>query len=408
MTATLGRRLLGDAARVVDSRSSRSRQRKLGPSSIGTCRRRAGFEHHRVPVSNPENVTGLPAILGTWVHAGALATMKAEWGTLIETVVEDDVLCGHVDGIDLPNPIRVQAGLPEVAGAPDVVQVDDLKTRRDGRMVDYVRNRGPKIGELFQVHLYGDLLRRGKVKPLQRQKRLAEVGPLPVETVRLRYFARTGEEGAEHVHEQPYDPDITAAALEWVDEVRRSESPADLNRDEDGPGLSVICDNCPFRTACWGDLDPDGAAPQSQLIVTDADLASTLADYDEARAVERDAKARKDKARKVLDDTDPAIYTDGEQAFKLGWSGGSTGDPKPDVDAMVALFNEADLEVPYLPPRRSARTIRLTRWDVPDQPCGKPINGCADDSEGDQPACVLKKGHSGDCTDRLITLGGDG
>lgn len=438
--------LLGDAAKDRDARSSRSRQRKLGPSSIGTCRRRAGYEHHGEKPSNPENVTGLPAILGTWIHKGALETMRQEWGAIIETTVEDDILRGHVDALFLP--VELLSRLPAKyasAHAEDVATVDDLKTKRDERLVDYVRNRGPKRSELFQTHLYADLLRRGKIKRLKRQEALADLGPIEVEKVRLRYLARNA--GAEYVYEQAYDPDITAEAHEWADQVRRSKSPEDLPRDEDGPGLSVICDNCPFRTACWGDIDEDGPAPQAQLLVTDADLAATLAEYADASLVESEAKARKAKARQVLDATGPAVYADGERAFKLGWSGGKMGDPKPDLQAMIDLFKQAGLEVPYLQPRPSAKSIRVTRWDPPERECGKPVvteadldrrpyvedaktlaeavqrSARIDDEEADgldlddprrdevlascarweaildqAPRCSLKKSHSGTCT----------
>jgi hypothetical protein len=435
-------RLLGDAARQVDARSTRSRQTQVGASDIGVCRRRAGYVHHRTPVSNPENVTGIAAILGTWIHKGALDTMRRQWGTLIETRVEDDVLRGHVDGIDLPNEWRVRAGLEPLDDAPDVVEVDDLKTKRDGRMVAHVRNRGPKRSELFQTHLYADLLRRGKVKPIQRQRALAEVGPLPVERVRLRYFSRAGESddaSQEYVHEQTYDPDITAEAYSWVQQVAASKTPEELPRDQDGPGLAIECDYCPFRRECWG--EENGHAVQAQLIVTDADLAEVLREYDEQRTIEREAKARKDRDRLILDATRPAIYVDPERdlAFKLGWSGGGVSDPKPDVDKMIELFREAKLEVPYLPARPTARTIQLTRWQVPETPCQKPVGdpvplvaedgstlvqdrprggwtvysamdgaevatftagGFAkahEDYVEPRPLCILKKGHSGDC-----------
>lgn len=368
---------LAAAARAVDARSTRSKQRKVGASEIGVCRRRAGYSHHGTPISDPENVSGVAAINGTWIHKGALDTMRRQWGTLIETRVENDILRGHVDGIDLPNDWRKKAGLPLLDPwiAPSVIEVDDLKTKRDGRLVSYVRNTGPKRSELFQAHLYAGMLRRGEVSKIKRFAFLADLGPLPVEIIRLRYWSRAGEqddEAQEFPYEQPYDPDIEAEAWEWVQQVAASPSPEALPRDQDGPGLSTVCDYCPFVTACWGDAGD--RRPQSLLIVSDRDLARQLAEYDEARAIEREAKARKDKARAILDATDPAIYTDGETvAFKLGWTGGHTGDPKPDLDAMVALFEEAGIQVPYLEPRQSARTIQLTRWAVPEIPCDKPV-----------------------------------
>lgn len=377
------RRLLGDAAKVVDARRSRSVQRKVGASEIGVCRRRAGYSHHGTPVSNPENVTGLAAIAGTWWHKGALQTMRSEWGALIETRVEDETVRGHVDAIELPNDWRIRAGLPEVDDPVEAIVVDDLKTKRDARMVDYVRNRGPKRSDLFQPHIYARLLRDGKVKPIERQAKLAAVGPLPVEVIRLRYMARTGEEDAEFVHEQPYDEELAAEAWEWVAQVAASKRPEDLPRDEPGPGLSVACDHCPFRRECWG--EENGHAPQALLLVDDRDLARVLADYDNARTDEQDASARKALARAVLDATRPAIYVDPAEdvAFKLGWSGGRMLDPQIDQDellrrfqAMQALYREAGLEVPEVPyhePRPSARSLRVTRWEVPEVACGKPI-----------------------------------
>ena len=415
----------------------------MGASEIGVCRRRAGYSHHGTPVSDPDNVSGVAAINGTWIHKGALDTMRRQWGTIIETRVENEILRGHVDGIELPNEWRRRAGLPEHELAPEVIEVDDLKTKRDGRLVAYVRNRGPKRSELFQGHLYAGMLRRGEVSPLKRFAYLAELGPLPVEVVRLRYWSRAGEQddaAQEYPYEQPFDPDIEAEALEWVDQVARSSSPEELPRDEDGPGLSIVCDHCPFVTECWGDAGD--LRPQSLLIVDDRDLAEQLAEYDRAREGERDASARKDKARAILDATPPAIYTDGEElAYRLAWSGGRAGDPKPDVDAMLALFEEAGIDVPYLEPKPSARTIQLTRWEVPEVTCGKPVGDpqpmtddrgvdwlqdrprggwtAWDASDGDavpveevtagafakrfpeyvepRPPCILKKGHSGGC-----------
>lgn len=369
-------RMLGDAAKAVDRRRRRSRQKKVGASEIGVCRRRAGYSHHNTPRSDPENATGIQAILGTWLHAGALHTMAREWGSLVETTVENETLRGHVDAIELPNALRVKAGFPEVEDAPDVVEVDDLKSKRDGKMVAYVRNRGPKRSDLFQPHLYGRMLRAGQVKPVKKhEKALASLGPLDVQTIRLRYFSRAGESDGqvqEYIYEQPYDEAVADEAWEWVEQVAASKAPEDLPRDEDGPGLSIVCDNCPFVTACWGEAA--GHAVQTQLIVTDADLAATMRDYDEARTLESEAAERKSLARAKLDATRPAIYVDGgDLSYKVGWSGGRMGDPKPDLDAMIDLFREAGLEVPYLEAKPTARSIQVTRWDVPDEHCGKPV-----------------------------------
>ncbi|KQP81555.1 hypothetical protein [Aeromicrobium sp. Leaf291] len=382
--------LITEAAVVRDNRSARSKQRKLGPSSVGTCRRLAGYQHHGTPKSNPEHGSGPAALWGTWLHKGALDAMRSEWGAIIETTVEDDVLRGHVDALHLPAelldllPARYRNGTP----VADVPTVDDLKTRRDGRMVELVRSTGPKRSELYQTHLYADLLRSGKIKPLKRQEPLVELGPIDVQRVVLRYVARDGS-GAEYVYEQAYDPAITAEAHEWVAQVRTSESPEDLPRDQDGPGLSYVCDSCPFLRECWGE-EVEGLVPQTRLIVDDADATAMLADYHRGLVLTREGDALKKRARAALDASPRAIFTDGERAFVLGWSGGGkVGESKPDVDAMVRLYEEAGLEVPMKAPAPSRPAIAVTPYDVPDATCQK-------DVEGDG-ICGLKEKHSGRC-----------
>jgi hypothetical protein len=387
-------RLLSHAALEVDSRRARSRQKKVGASEIGVCRRRAGYSHHGTQVSDPENVGSLKAVAGTWYHHGALDTAKRAWGALIETTVEDGLLRGHVDSIELPAAWREAAGLPPTLDPPDVIEVDDLKTRDDARAIDYVRIRGPKRSELYQVHLYADLLRRGHVGPLTGRVKLQEKAlrqamtvmgdpdeyGLPVQRIRLRYMPRTGHENAEYVHEQDFDPVIAAEAWRWVEEVAKSEHPDDLPRDQDGPGLSVVCDNCPFATACWGE-PVDGVKPQAQLIVEDADLVEALREYDEGRALVNTGEQMKKAARARLDQTPAAIYVAGEEAFKLGWSGGrpipEVTTEEPDVEAMLALFAEAGITVPTKPVTTgggtTSRSIGVVPWERPDPACGKPV-----------------------------------
>lgn len=454
-------RLLGDAAKTVDARSARSKQRKVGASEIGVCRRRAGYSHHGHPITDVENVTGLKAVAGSWYHKGALDTMRREWGSLIETTVENTILRGHVDAIELPDDWREIAGLPPVADAPDTIVVDDLKTKDDARAVDYVRMRGPNRQELYQTHLYGGMLRKGWIGPStgrwkNTEKALAEAvklmgqGGLPVETVRLRYMARTGHENAEYIHEQRFDEGIEEEAWDWVEQVTASKSPDDLPRDQDGPGLSIVCDNCPFLTACWGPVE--GVAPQSQLIVTDLDLVESMREYDIARVEEAEAKRRKAVARAKLDATDAAIYTDGKDvAFKLSWSGGRPvpESEEPDVDQMIQILEKAQVPVPMkvVPAKTTAKSIGVVPWEAPDPACGKPVGEPVlfaepSDSKGDlfwlqdrarggwtardldeqmveeltvgqfakrfpgyvdpRPPCVLKPKHSGDCVDDSV------
>ena len=366
------RLLLSDAAKTVDARKARSRQRSLGPSSVGVCRRRAGYQFHKTPVSDPEHGSGMAAIAGTWFHKGALEVMRSEWGAFIETTVEDVPIKGHVDALFLNQSLIDILGL-DIEARVDVPTVDDLKTKGDRRMVDHMRSVGPSRSQLFQTHMYADLLRRGKVKSTRKlsDQMLAKLGPIEVERVQLRYVARSGEDD-EYLHEQEYDQSITDEAWEWVGQITASKTPDELPRDEDGPGLSYVCNNCEFLTECWGPQIGD-LPRQTLLIVEDADRTAALSEYHRGLVLTREGNTLKDKAKAMVTGSDPAIYHHGGEAFKLTWSGGRRGDPSPDYDAMVAMYEEAGLEVPMKPGRPGSKSIGVTPYDAPESECGQQV-----------------------------------
>jgi len=366
------RLLLSDAAKAVDARKARSRQKSLGPSSVGVCRRQAGYDFHNTTPSNPENQSGMAAIAGTWFHAGALDVMRREWGAFIEVTVQDGPIKGHVDAVYLPQPALDALGI-EAPAVVDVPTVDDLKTKGDRRMVDHMRSVGPSRAQLFQTHLYADLLRRGKVKATRKlvDKMLAAAGPIEIERVQLRYVARAGDD-EEYLYEQAYDQSITDEAWQWIGQVTDSAAPEDLPRDQDGPGLAVACDYCPFVTECWG--EPIGDLPvQTQLIVEDEDLTAALGEYHRGLELTREGNALKDKAKAMVTGSDAAVYHHGGEAFKLGWSGGRRSAAKPDVDAIIALLDDAGLDVPMIAGGRSSRSISVVPYDPPEATCGHSV-----------------------------------
>jgi nucleotide-binding universal stress UspA family protein len=423
------RLLLSDAAKAVDGRRNRSRQRSLGPSSVGVCRRKAGYEYHRTPVSNPENDEGsMAAIAGTWMHKGALESMRAEWGAFIETTVEDDPLLGHADALFLPPDLLRELGL-DIPAYVEVPTVDDLKTKRDQAAVNQIRRSGPKVAELYQTHLYADMMRRGKIKRTRRKsdQLLAGLGPIDVQWVQLRFVARTGADD-EYLYEQAYDPEITAEAWAWTAQITASASPEELPRDEDGPELSYVCDSCPFLDACWGP-PIDGRTRQSLTVVEDRERFELLDEYDRVAKEASDLDKRKKALRALVDASDPAIYLHGEEGMRLKWNGGKLGDPKPDVAAMLELLEEAGVEVPMLEARPGPVTISVTRYSREEVLCGQdalPDGTSVQEHEkahaksikaGDTPpdtplpeltepvgSCLLKAKHSGAHEARLIDV----
>ncbi|MFE0642792.1 PD-(D/E)XK nuclease family protein [Streptomyces sp. NPDC058877] len=335
-----------------DRARPRSRQRLLGPSSIGLCRCRAAYEVHGTwPTDLADNMHA--AILGTWLHEGILRVLREQYGAWTELELTDGVILGHADAYWAPDHVKLAAEPHRTARpATDVGVVEDVKTKST-RALDVVVRQGPSQAEWFQVHLYAHLLRTGGLK---EHPDLPAGEPLPVDVVRLRYVGR--EYGQVVVQQRAYDEDVTKQALAWAEDVLASAEPEAMPRDLDGPGLSIICDNCPFKTACWSlDRLSDDRAPQTILAEDSAAITEALSAYADAAEVESAAKKRKAKARKTLDAADPGTYG----AFKLSWSGDKPRPPEPDPEAMTRILEGLGVDIPMRSGGRTSRTIGVSR-----------------------------------------------
>ncbi|ANP53668.1 hypothetical protein AVL59_32655 [Streptomyces griseochromogenes] len=343
------------AAQAADARRPRSRQTQLGASDT-ICSRRAGYILHGAERTHSPDMRA--AILGTYIHQGLLEDARREYGWLVERTVTDEVLRGHVDVVQLD--AVTAARLPKrhrPVEPADVVTVEDVKTK-SGRVWDRVVRYGPTPAEMRQVMLYADLLRRVGFADIPGQRYLHRLGRLDVKRVRFRFVCR--DTGDEHLQEFDFDPWLAAEARWWVDRVLDAATPEELPRDHDGPGLSVICDNCPFRDACWPDVPP-GRPAQTILIQDDADRAQALADYVRGHELYREGKRLKELARAKLDDSPEGDYG----ANHLGWSGGNPKE-EPDVVAMVERFEDADLVVPMVPDMKAmVEILRRAGMTVP-------------------------------------------
>lgn len=352
---------LWKAAHRDDRARPRSRQHLLGPSSIGLCRRRAAYEVHGAwPTDMADNMHA--AILGTWLHEGILRVLAKIYGACTELELRGDSILGHADAYWPPIEIAASLKGPQAASAfaSPVGVVEDVKTKST-RALDVVVRQGPSRHEWFQVHLYAHLLRTGA---LADHPHLPTGEPLPVDVVRLRYVGR--EYGQVVVHQRPYDEDVTQQALAWAEDVLDSPGPEAMPRDLDGPGLSIICDNCPFKSACW-QLDPGQPperAPQTILAEGAEDITTALSAYADAAETESAAKKRKAKARKILDAADPGPYGD----FRLSWSGGNPRPPEPDQAAMIRVLEGLDLDIPMKSGGRTSRTINVSRIPAAETP----------------------------------------
>jgi hypothetical protein len=323
---------LAAAVRDLDSRRKRSRQRKIGASEIGECRRRAAY---RITGTKPTNVTtGLQAALGTILHKDLLKALQKMYGGLVEVKLEGEQIKGSCDWWTGDG-------------------IEDLKTTSQGGF-EKVLSRGAYAKHWFQVVTYGWLARTGQT----RDRRLPRETPLDVEQLRIRYLSR--DSGEDLVFAREYDPMLAAEAIFWLADVYAAledngRRPEEIHRDGYGPNVDVMCEWCPFLDACWGPPLPveSELSRQSQLTVTDEDYVAAVRDYDQWRKAEAEAKRNKEYARERLRGREgPA----GD--LHCAWTGGNER-PQVDKDAAVDRLAELGHKVPTRMVR-SPRAIRVT------------------------------------------------
>ena len=208
---------LAAAVRDLDRRRARSRQRMIGASELGECRRRAAY---RVARRRPTNTrTGLQAFLGTELHRGVLRALRRQYGGLTEVGLRGEQVKGRCDWWHAP-------------------VVEDLKTTsRFG--FERVLTRGVPAKHWFQVAVYAWLLRTGQIA----DRRLPGGDGQEVEGLRLRYLSR--DSGEDVVFEADHDPALAAEAILWLTDVYATVEDDGVDaapRDGFGPGVDTMCD----------------------------------------------------------------------------------------------------------------------------------------------------------------------
>jgi len=346
------------AIRRVDARRTRSRQKKIGASDVGTCRRRTGY---KLAGTRPTNEpTGLQAAMGTMLHKGVLDVLRREYGALTEVRLDSDLVRGHTDalywypadleqqlgGLSALRPVDVRrlemrAELAAAGLDPDAAVTEDVKTK-GLYAYQQVEDNGPRLSEWFQTHIYAWLARTGQTTDTRRGYPTGV--RVPVETVRLRFLNR--DSGESFSRETPYDPAITAEALGWIAQVLEQleeGGPENVTRDGYGPETSIICRSCPFLDACWGPplLGPEAHTRESQTVWDDVDVELALMEYVRGRDLEREGKQIKDRSRAVLDAAAPGSYGDN----RLNWKR-KRERQELDTEQAIVLLEEAGLQVP--------------------------------------------------------------
>jgi hypothetical protein len=178
--------MLAKAVTAYDGQRDRSKQVKIGPSAIGGCRRRVYHNIMRTPTTNDTSGYALPAIMGTYIHAGIAEAITREdpFGDnfLIEQQFETEKITGNIDLF-----------------IKDIGLVIDWKTTKVKSM-----RYAPSKSNIYQVHVYGWILEQNGHK---------------VNEVALVYIPRDGDIADIRVHREAYSEEIALEGLKWLDEI---------------------------------------------------------------------------------------------------------------------------------------------------------------------------------------------
>jgi hypothetical protein len=331
--ASLLANLVPAAYLLSDMGSARSQQLEVGISSLPGCRRQAGYQHHQVPHDQGWQLLPKPeAWLGTWIHKGVLPSLR----TLL-----------HPARIEMPTTWR-PGDLPAVPGKVDLYRqrsalVLDVKTVRN---VSRVRRLGPWPLQMLQPAVYGAALRQARK---------------PVEWLALLYISR--EDGDWHLHIEPYDEALVDQARERWAQVVGADDPQQLPQDNRGPGLSRICDECPWLRRCWGPNAKPGVADVQGLDPVDMDAVVAALDlYEKATSVKQAAdrtsrEADKDRkwARALLEGVPPGTYVGVHGSLTLTWAPGQN---RMDQQAVKEVLASLNVGVPYKRGEASPKVVR--------------------------------------------------
>jgi hypothetical protein len=178
--------MLAKAVTAYDGQRDRSKQVKIGPSAIGGCRRRVYHNIMRTPTTNDTSMNSLPAIMGTYIHAGIAEAITREdpFGDnfLIEQQFETEKITGNIDLF-----------------IKDIGLVIDWKTTKVKSM-----RYSPSKSNIYQVQVYGWILEQNGHK---------------VNEVALCYIPRDGDIADIRVHREAYSEEIALEGLKWLDEI---------------------------------------------------------------------------------------------------------------------------------------------------------------------------------------------
>jgi CRISPR/Cas system-associated exonuclease Cas4 (RecB family) len=261
------RELLLHVLHSKDASRDRSTQTEVGPSEIGGCRRKVWYRLNAQPHTN-ENQSKLAAIMGTAIHAaieeaiGAIDPEGKEY--LVETEVSHEGMKAHIDLF-----------------VPSTGAVIDWKTSKIKNLSYF-----PSTQQRWQVQLYGYLLSKNG---------------FDVKTVNLVAIARDGDEKDVKVFTEPYDETMAHAALLWLENVKKSETLPDPEKDP-----SFCKSYCQYYDAS-GELGCPGLLKErivlSEVVIEDDEVDKHALHYLQLDAKIKELEKEKESMKAALEGT---------------------------------------------------------------------------------------------------------
>jgi len=250
-----------------DASRDRSTQTEVGPSEIGGCRRKVWYRLNAQPHTN-ENQSKLAAIMGTAIHAAiedAIGDIDPDGKEyLVETEVSYDGMKAHVDLF-----------------VPSTGAVIDWKTSKVKNLSYFPSNQ-----QRWQVQLYGYLLSKNGYE---------------VKSVNLVAIARDGDEKDVKVYTEPYDETIAHAALLWLENVKKSKTLPDPEKD-----ASFCKSYCQYYDAS-GELGCPGLIKErivlSEVVIEDEEVDKHALHYLQLDSKIKELEKEKDSLKASLEGT---------------------------------------------------------------------------------------------------------
>jgi hypothetical protein len=292
------------------AQSQRADLYALTMSGLGSCTRQAAYRVARTAPSEPLVFQEMrEANIGTMIHLGLLPHLAAATGGTEEIAV------------------TLHAGTLTIDGRTDLYSerlraVIDLKTVGTYKFAGLGATIVP--AHRLQVAGYAQAIRQSN---------------RAVDWIAWAYLDRSS--GSVRPIVEPWSDELEQLVAQRCEEITLfAEDPDAAPRDERGPGLSYVCDGCPWLRECWGrDAEPGVVGAQKTVLREHGGVEEALRLYDEARARRDEAAEEMAFAKAMFGDYDTGQY--GAYSFSYASEGSS-----PDKDAALALLTEAGIPVP--------------------------------------------------------------